>query len=81
MPGHWVVGYESVELTELRLAFKVSWVIEEAAPCDRRRAEMEAVSSCCFVCLCINLVDVSDGKVERWTGRTDFAYSDMALSE
>ena len=65
MPRKPVYGYESVELTEFRLVFEVSWVIEEGVPCERRRAELEAVSSCCLVCLCINLFVVSNGAIDK----------------
>jgi hypothetical protein len=50
--------YESVELTEFRLALDVSCDNEVVLPCERRLAELDAVSSCCLVCLCINLNNV-----------------------
>lgn len=76
-----VPGYESVELMEPRLAFEVSWVSVEAVPWDRLRAELEAISSCCLVCLCINLTDVRTQKITDGKEDTDLAYSDIALSE
>jgi hypothetical protein len=66
MPRKAILDYESIELTEFRLAFEVSCDNEDAVPCERRRAELEAVSSCCLVCLCINLLIVNKEESRQW---------------
>lgn len=45
------MGYEAVELNEVMLAVPGSAAVGD--DCDRLRAELVAMSSCCLVCLCM----------------------------
>jgi hypothetical protein len=55
-------SYEAVEETELKLEPSLWRFVGKvvALPSDLRRAESVAMLSCCFVCSCITLHDLSE---------------------